>query len=71
MLTLFRMGPGEAKSPLSYQFSPETSRNVGISTQIFWTFTFNPFAILVQNFKAIPSVGTKLLNLNQESVRVA
>ena len=44
-------GGGRAKSPLPYQFSPETSANVGISTLIFWTFSFNPFAILVQKFQ--------------------
>ena len=32
----------------------------------FLTFNFNPFATLLQNFKAIPSVSSKLLNLNQK-----
>ena len=28
-------------------------------------FTFNPFDILVENFKAIPCASPKVLNLNQ------
>ena len=45
--------------------SPVTSTNIGISPQNFLTFSFNPFAPLLQNFKAVPSASTKLLNLNQ------
>ena len=44
-LTLFRMG-GRHKGPPT-SFSPVFSTNKGISPQIFLTFTFNPFAILV------------------------
>ena len=42
-------------------FSPVTSTNVG-----FLTFSFNPFATLVQNFKFLPSASPNLLNLNQD-----
>ena len=38
-LTLFRMGGKKAPS----SFSPVTSTNVGISSQNFLTFSFNPF----------------------------
>ena len=41
----------------------------GISTnenhQNFSNFSFNLFAILVSNFKFVPSASPKLLNLNQ------
>ena len=47
-------------------FFPVTSTNVGISPQNFLTFSFNPFATLVQNFKFVPSASLKLLNLNQD-----
>ena len=62
-LTLFKMG--EAKRPPT-SFSPVTSTNVGVNLQDFLTFSFNPFATLVSNFKAIPSASPKLLNLNQD-----
>ena len=55
---LFRMSP--------YGFSPITSTNMIISLQNFLTFTFDPFATLVWNFKAIPSTSPKLLSLNQD-----
>ena len=61
-LTLFRIG-GPKRPPTS--FSSIISTNVGISSQNFLTFSFNSFATLVQNFKAIPSGSPKLLNLNQ------
>ena len=64
MLTLFRMGGGKKALPTS--FSPVTSTNVGIGPINFLTFSFNPFAILVQNFKFVPSASPKLLNLNQD-----
>ena len=60
---LFRMGEGGQRLPTS--FFSVTSLNVGIITQNFLTFSFNPFASLVENFKAIPSASPKLLNLNQ------
>ena len=56
---------GGKKSPLT-SFSPVTSTNVGLSPQNFPTFSFNPFATLVYNFKVIPSTSPKLLNLNQD-----
>ena len=52
--------------PLPYQFFPCNSTNVGISPQNFQTFSFNPLATLVLNFKFVPSVCPKLLNLNQD-----
>ena len=55
---------GQKGSPTS--FSPVTSTNLEISPQNFLTFSFNPFATLVQNFKFVPSVSPKLLNLNQD-----
>ena len=51
-LTLFRMGG--------------TSTNVGFGPQNFLTFSFNPLATLMQNYKFVPSVSPKLLNLNQD-----
>ena len=56
-LTLLRM-EGQKVSPTS--FSPVTSTNGGISSQNFLTFTFNCFAILVENFKAIRRASPKL-----------
>ena len=47
-------------------FSPVTSKNIGISLQNFLTFSFDPFAALVRNFKVIPSASLKLLSLNQD-----
>ena len=64
-LTLFRMGGGQKGPPTS--FSPATSTNVGFGLQNFLTFSFKPFATLVQNFKFIPSASPKLLNLNQDN----
>ena len=45
-------------------FPPVTSTNVRISPQNFLTFSFNPFASLVESFKLAPSASPKLLNLN-------
>ena len=56
--------PPTSFSPTS--FSPVTSTNVGLSSQNFLTFSFNPFVTLVQNFKFVPSASPKLLNLNQD-----
>ena len=50
----------------TYSFSAVTSTNVGISSKIFLTFSFNPFATLVGNFKFMPSANSKLLNSNQD-----
>ena len=52
--------------PPPTSFSPATSTNVGFGHQHFLTFSFNPFATLVQNFKFVPSANPKLLNLNQD-----
>ena len=57
-------GGQKAHPPTSY--SPATSTNVGFGHQHFLTFSFNPFATLVQNFKFVPSASPKLLNLNQD-----
>ena len=54
------------KKASSTSFSPVTSTNVVFSPQNFLTFSFNPFAKIVQNFKFVPSVSLKLLNLNQD-----
>ena len=51
-------------SPTS--FSPVTSTNVGFGPQNFRTFSFNPFATLLQNLKLAPSASPKFLNLNQD-----
>ena len=47
-------------------FSPVTFTNVEISPKNFLTFSFNPFATLVENFKVVPSASPRLLNLNQD-----
>ena len=67
MKSLFRMGRrgGGQKGPPT-SFFPVTSTNVGIGPYNFLTFSFNPFATLVQNFKFVPSASPKLLNLNQD-----
>ena len=70
VLTLYRMGgkkppPPSPSHPLT-SFSPVTTKNVGLSPQNFLTFSFNPFATLLQSFKVIPSASPKLLNLNQD-----
>ena len=56
---------GAKKAPLPV-FPPVTSTNVGFGPQNFQTFSLNPFATLVQNFKFVPSASPKLLNLNQD-----
>ena len=48
------------------RFAPVTSTNVGFGPQNILTFSFNPFATLVQNFKFVPTASPKLLNLNQD-----
>ena len=55
---------GKKVPPIS--FSSVTSANVGISPQSVLTFSFDPFATLVQNFKVEPISSPKLLNLNQD-----
>ena len=54
------------KKATTTSFSLVKSTNVGISLQNILTFDFNPFAILLSNFKSIPSTSPKLLNLNQD-----
>ena len=56
----------EGRKMLPTSFSPVTSTIVKISPLNYLTFIFNPFVILVQNFKAIPSASPKLLNLNKD-----
>ena len=59
-------GGGGQKGPRT-SFSPVTSTNVGFGPKICLTFSFNPFATLVLNFKFVPSASPKLLNLNQHN----
>ena len=54
------------KGPPPTSFSHVTSTNVGIGPLKFLTFSFDPFAILVQNSKFVPSASPKLFNLNQD-----
>ena len=65
LLNLFRMGERGQKGPLP-SFSPVTSTNVGITSRNFLTFSFNPFFIIVENFKFAPSASPKLSNLNPD-----
>ena len=58
-------GRGAQKGPPT-SFSPVTSTNVGFGPQNFLTFSFKPFATLVQNFKFVPSAIPKLLNFNED-----
>ena len=65
--TLFRMwSQPRAPTPFPTCFSPITSANVGIIHPKNLTFSFNPYATLVQNPKAISSASPKLLNLNKD-----
>ena len=63
-------GGGEPKSLLppstSFSFVSPTKENVGFGPKNFWTFSFNIFSTLMQNFKFVPSASPKLLNLNQD-----
>ena len=59
-------GGGGGKKAPAISFSPVTSTNVGFGPQNFLTFSFNPFATLVQNVKLGPSARPTLLNLNQD-----
>ena len=56
---------GRQKGPPT-SFSPVTSTTVGFGPQNFLTFSYNPFATLVQNFKFAPNASPKLLNLNKD-----
>ena len=60
------MGEGEGAKLPPTSFSPVTSTNVKISPQNFLTFSFNPFATLMQNFKFVLSASSKLLKLSQD-----
>ena len=63
----FRVGGGDGGyQKMSTNFSPAISRNVGISPQNCVIFSFEPFAILLKDFNAVPSASPKLLNLNQD-----
>ena len=57
-------GGGGKKGPPT-RFSPVISTNIRLSLQNFLTFSFNSFDRLVWNFKILPSLTPKLLNLNQ------
>ena len=61
----FIRGNGGAKISLT-NFPRVTSTNVRTSPKNFLTFSFNPFATLVWNVKAISSASHKLLNFNQD-----
>ena len=63
LLILFRMGGGK-KAP--YQFFQCNFYKRRNQLPKLSYFQFQPFATLLQNFKAIPSLNLKLLNLNQE-----
>ena len=65
-LALFNVRMGGGQKGLHSSFSPVTSTNVRISPQNFLIFSFNPFATLIYNVKAIRDAGPKLLNLNQD-----
>ena len=58
------MGAGGGKKAPPTSFSPVTSTNLGFGPKNFLTFSFDPFATLVQNFKFVPGASPKLLNLN-------
>ena len=47
---------GKKAPPLSV-FPLLLPQNIEISPQNFMTFSFNPFAILVSNFKSVPSAS--------------
>ena len=55
---------GQKDPPTSFSFVSST--NVEFGPKNFLTFSFNPFATLVQNFKFVPSASPKLMNLNQD-----
>ena len=56
----------EKQKGLLTSFSPVISLNLETSSQNFLNFSFNAFAILVQNFKAILTASPKWLTSNQE-----
>ena len=62
-LTLIRI---RGTLPPHPSFPTIASLNVGTSPQDFMTFSFDPFDILLKNFKAIASTSPELLNLNQD-----
>ena len=59
--------PKSPPPPPHTSFSPATSTNVEFGPQNLLTFSFNPFAKLLQNFKFVPSANPKLLILNQDN----
>ena len=65
-LTLFTMWGAKSTLPPPLRFSSVTSTTVRTSSQNFLAFSFNPFATLVLNFKALSSGSSRLSNLNQE-----
>ena len=65
LLIIYPIGWRSQNGPPT-SFSPVTSTKVRLSSQNFLTFSFNLFVTLVQTFKAIPIVSSKLLSLNQD-----
>ena len=65
-ITWKRIQDGGDKNVHPTSFPPVTSTNVGMSPKNLLTFSFNPFATLVLNFKSKPSASLKLLNLNEK-----
>ena len=57
---------GSKSPPPPTSFPSVTSTDGGFGPQNFLTFSFNPFATLVQSFKFAPSASPILLNLNQD-----
>ena len=65
---IFQDGWGEGlrqKGLTPTSFFPVTSLKVEISSQNILIFSSNPSATLLQNFKVIPVISPKLLDLNQ------
>ena len=53
---------------MSYVYFNPIQNGEGKKTFALLTFSFNPFATLVYNFRFLPSASPKLLNLNQEHI---
>ena len=54
------------KNPISFSLVTSTKVEVSHTNTNFLTFTFNLFATLVWNFKAMTRASPKLLNWNQD-----
>ena len=57
---------GGQKGPPRYKFFACNFYNRRNYPQNFLAFSFNPFSILLQHFKFVPSTSHKLLNLNKD-----